>query len=130
MVDLRLHSPFLTVYFFWHSLHSPGFLHFLQCLSQIAVEKKGEHGIQKCNAYIQSSSWYKINNRFHPGLSDQHIDILIAIILTKFISHTCPNTDESNCSLVGTIISVLELKWEIVIQMLLLICKSTPGNAF
>ena len=74
--------------------------------------------------------WYKINNRFHPVLSDQHKDILIAIILTKFISHTCPNTDESNCSLVGTIISVLELKWEIVIQMLLLICKSTPGNAF
>ena len=74
--------------------------------------------------------WYKINNRFHPVLSDQHKDILIAIIVTKFISHTCPNTDESNCSLVGTIVSVLELKWEIVIQMLLLIYKSSPGNAF
>ena len=27
--------------------------------------------------------WYKINNRFHPVLSDQHKDILIAIILSS-----------------------------------------------
>ena len=79
MLDLRLHSPFLTVYFFWHSKFFT-----IQCLS-IAVEKKGEHGLHIVaaeNAIIfrnifpviflslHSSVITKINNRFHPVLND------------------------------------------------------------
>ena len=49
---------------------------------------------------------YKINNRFYSVLSDHFKDIFIVIILTKFISHTCRNTDGSNCRGVGTIVSL------------------------